>query len=88
MKAKLVRLVSIVCLFALVLTACSSASTPASTQPAATEAPAAATTQVAASEPVEIEVFTRFADGASKAFFDETAASFMGSTEDSLAHTR
>ena len=77
MKAKLVRLVSIVCLFALVLTACSSASTPASTQPAATEATAAATTQVAASEPVEIEVFTRFADGASKAFFDETAASFM-----------
>jgi raffinose/stachyose/melibiose transport system substrate-binding protein len=37
---------------------------------------AAATQQPVSNEPVKLEVFTRFADGPSKAFFDEAAASF------------
>jgi raffinose/stachyose/melibiose transport system substrate-binding protein len=39
-------------------------------------AQATATKQPASNEPVKLEVFTRFADGPSKAFFDEAAASF------------
>jgi raffinose/stachyose/melibiose transport system substrate-binding protein len=73
--------------FALLFAACGP-SAPAEEVPAA-EAPEAEAPEVEApeveepeveeapSDVVEIEIFTRFADGASKTFFDEVAASFM-----------
>jgi ABC-type sugar transport system, periplasmic component len=81
MKKKVVSFISIVCLFSFVLASCSS--TPTVTTSASTTAPAAATTVAASTTvapvtaPVSIEVFTRWADGASKAYFDEVAADFM-----------
>jgi raffinose/stachyose/melibiose transport system substrate-binding protein len=62
-----------------ILVGCGGAATVAPTA-APTTAPTTAPEEpatVAPSEPVEIEVFTRWADGPSKAYFDEVAASFM-----------
>lgn len=64
--------------FALLFASCGTGA-PAVEAPA-TEAPEAEEPEEVAEEPsdvAEIEIFTRFADGASKTFFDEVAASFM-----------
>ncbi len=60
-------------------TAVPATAAPAATMVPATEAPAATAVPATAvpSQPVKIEIFTRFADGVSKTYFDEVAASFM-----------
>lgn len=81
-----------VLVLSLVLSACAPAA-PAEEAPAADdtemEEPAAEedmeemdSEEASAGEPVEIEMFTRFADGASKEFFDEIAASFSEQNPD------
>lgn len=65
------RFVCLICLLSFIIAGCS---TPTA---APTEAPTtAAATEVKSDEVVNIEIFTRFADGASKTYFDEVAASF------------
>jgi raffinose/stachyose/melibiose transport system substrate-binding protein len=71
MKKSFMRFVCLICLLSFIIAGCS---TPTA---APTEAPTtAAATEVKSDEVVNIEIFTRFADGASKTYFDEVAASF------------
>ena len=82
MKKSISLLVSALFVMSIILGGCTSSPTPAATQPpAATQAPTtvpatAAPTVAPTKAPVTIEIFTRFADGASKKFFDDVAASF------------
>ena len=71
MKKSFMRFVCLICLLSFIIAGCS---TPTA---APTEAPTtAAATEAKSDEVVNIEIFTRFADGASKTSFDEVAASF------------
>ncbi|MEA5077426.1 MAG: extracellular solute-binding protein [Anaerolineaceae bacterium] len=72
MKKSFMRFICLICLLSFIIAGCSTP-TAAPTE----EAPAtAAATEVQSDEVVNIEIFTRFADGASKTYFDEVAASF------------
>jgi raffinose/stachyose/melibiose transport system substrate-binding protein len=66
-------------LFLISAVGCGPAATavPATAMPTAVTAATAVPATAVPSEPVQIEIFTRFADGVSKAYFDEVAASFM-----------
>ena len=75
MKKSIMRLVSVLCLLSIIIAGCSSTPTTSATTVPATALPATAASTKA--EAVNIEVFTRFADGVSKAYFDEVAADFM-----------
>ena len=80
MKTKKWFILLTVLVLSLMLTSCGQ-SAPAEEAPAAddTEMEAAGSedsAEASADEAVEIEMFTRFADGASKEYFDEVAASF------------
>lgn len=85
MRKNLLHIICVLCLISLTLVACSStqpetvAQEPQHTAAsnAAAEAATLAPAENAPAEKVKIEIFTRFADGASKAFFDDAAASFM-----------
>lgn len=71
MKKSFMRFICLICLLSFIIAGCS---TPTA---APTEEPtSAAATEVKSDEVVNIEIFTRFADGASKTYFDEVAASF------------
>jgi raffinose/stachyose/melibiose transport system substrate-binding protein len=81
MKKNFSLLVCALFVISTILVSCTSTPTPTA---APTTAPATAAPQATAvpptvaptSAPVTIEIFTRFADGPSKTFFDEVAASF------------
>jgi len=77
MKKSISFVVSALFLISIVMSGCASATPTAAPAPAATQAPTTVpATAAPTKEPVHIEMFTRFADGPSKAFFDEAAAAF------------